>query len=388
MTRRAWLAWALPAFAAALPARAQDPVFDTSRLHVVQVEIDPADWSALQAAYWSDQYYAADVSLDGEVLRQIGLRSRGDGSRNAEKPGLKLDFNRYVAGQEFHGYKSLVLDNCYQDATCLRETLAFQVFEAMGLAAPQAAHARLYVNGSYWGLYGLVEPVSGHFLNERFGENGGNLFDYEWVRPWHFEYLGDDPGAYIPSPFDPDQTEEPFDGGGLVELVRDANLAPAATLSEELRPHLDPQRFLTYLAVENALAEWDGFVGDWAVNNLYLYQYRGRRSFVLIPWDKDTSFHDGHWHIDHGLPDNVLTRRLLEDPAALAFYHAELRRAVSSYVNTRWLAPRFEALYELVREAALADDKKRYSDADFETGVAILRGFIASREADVLGQLP
>ena len=30
-----------------------------------------------------------------------------------------------------------------------------------------------------------------------------NLFDYEWVQPWRFEYLGDDPGAYIPSPFDP-----------------------------------------------------------------------------------------------------------------------------------------------------------------------------------------
>lgn len=380
-------AWAAAAIAAA-PSLAQEPLFDQARLHTVQIEIDPADWAALQAEYWSNQYYAADLALDGEVVRQVGIRSRGDGSRNARKPGLKLDFNRYVPGQEFHGYKGLVLDNCLQDATCLKEPLALLVFEAMGLPAPQASHARLYVNGQYWGLYGLVEQVSGHFLNERFGEDGGNLFDYEWVRPWRFEYLGDDPGAYIPSPFDPDQTEEPFDGGALVELVRDANLAATTAFLDEIQQHIESWRLLSYVAVENAVADRDGLLGDWGVNNFYLYQYRGQRRFVLIPWDKDNAFSNGHWHVDRGLADNVLTRRLLEEPRLQAHYAAELRRAVTSFVNTRWLVPRLDALYALVREAALADDKKPFTDADFENGVTSLRICIATREADVLEQMP
>jgi spore coat protein CotH len=379
---------ALAALVGAAPALGQDPLFDQTRLHTVQIETDPADWAALQAEYWSNQFYAADVALDGEVVRQVGLRSRGDGSRNAAKPGLKLDFNRYVPGQEFHGYKGLVLDNCFQDATCLKETLTFQVFEAMGLPAPQEAHARLYVNGQYWGLYGLVEQVSGHFLNERFGESAGNLFDYEWVAPWRFEYLGDDPGAYIPSPFDPDQQEQPFDGGGLVELVRDVNLAGSATLLDELQPHLESWRLLSYVAVENAVADRDGFVGDWGVNNLYFYQYRGQRRFVLVPWDKDNAFCDGHWRVERGLAENVLTRRLLEHPQLRDHYAGELRRAVTSFVNSRWLLPRLDALYALVRAAALADDKKPFSNADFENGVATLRSVIAAREADVLEQMP
>ena len=46
----------------------------------------------------------------------------------------------------------------------LRERLAFLVFEAMGIAAPRNAFARLTVNGEYWGLFALVEPVSKPFL--------------------------------------------------------------------------------------------------------------------------------------------------------------------------------------------------------------------------------
>lgn len=373
---------------AAPQALAQDPLFDQGRLHEVRLELDPADWAALRADYWSNQYYAADVALDGAVVRQIGIRSRGDGSRSGQKPGLKLDFNRYVPGQEFHGYKSVVLDNGVQDATGLRELLAFQVFEAMGLPAPQAAPARLVVNGEYWGLYTVVEPVSGHFLNERFGQDGGNLFDYAWARPWSFEYLGDDPGAYIPSPFQPDQQEQPFDGGGLVELVRDANLAASAAFVEELEPHLDTRRLLTYVATENVLAEWDGFVGELGLNNLYLYQLRGQRRFVVIPWDKDTSLSAEHWPLYQRLDQNVLTRRLVEHPELRAFYAAEVRRAATSFVNVRWLVPRLDALYALVRAAALADRQKPCSDADFENGVAGLRALIAAREADVLEQLP
>lgn len=389
MDRRVLLTLAL-AVAPWAPAReaARDPLFDPTRLHTVQVQIDPADWAALQANFRSNEFYAADVSLDGELVRQVGLRSRGDGSRDERKPGLKVDFNRYVSGQEHHGYKAVVLDNCLQDPTCLRETLAFEVFEAMGLAAPQAAHAQVWVNGAYQGLYGLVEPVSGHLLNERLGEADGNLFDYEWVTPWRFEYLGDAPAAYIPSPFQPEQREEPFDGDALVELVRDANQAPAAVYLDEIAQHLDPWRLASYLAVENVLAERDGFVGAWGVNNLYLYQYRGQRRFVLVPWDRDHAFAEAHWPVELGLADNVLTRGLMRDERFAGHYRAELRRAATSFVNARWLLPRFEALHALTREAALADDNKPCTDAEYEDAIVRLRASIVAREADVRGQVP
>src|SRR6188768_3357795 len=120
-----------------LTAGAADPIFDQNRLHECRLELDAADWSALRANFQTNQYYAANLTIDGETVRQVGIRSRGAGSRSGEKPGLKVDTNKYVSGQEFHGYKSLVLDNVTQDPSMMRELLANSIFESVGIASPQ-----------------------------------------------------------------------------------------------------------------------------------------------------------------------------------------------------------------------------------------------------------
>ena len=140
------------------------PIFDPTLLHDARLELDPSAWQALRENYLSNQYYAANFSVDGVAVAQVGIRSRGEGSRSEEKPGLKVDFNKYVPSQEYYGYKTLVIDNLTTDASMLRERLAFLVFEAMGIASPRNAHARLTVNGEYWGLFALVEPISKPFL--------------------------------------------------------------------------------------------------------------------------------------------------------------------------------------------------------------------------------
>ena len=100
------------------------PIFDPTLLHDARIEIDPSAWQALRENYLSDDYYAANFSVDGVAVAQVGIRSRGDGSRSEEKPGLKVDFNKYVPSQEYYGYKTLVIDNLTQDASMLRERLA------------------------------------------------------------------------------------------------------------------------------------------------------------------------------------------------------------------------------------------------------------------------
>ena len=67
---------------AAASARAADPIFNPGVLHEVRVVIDPADWQALRDNFRTNQYYAANVSIDGEVVEQVGIRSRGKGSRS------------------------------------------------------------------------------------------------------------------------------------------------------------------------------------------------------------------------------------------------------------------------------------------------------------------
>src|SRR5712691_6689711 len=197
---------------AAVPsARAGDPMFDPTRLHEMRIVMDPGDWTSLQREFLSNQYYAANFSLDGEVLEQIGIRSRGKGSRNGVKPGLLLDTNKYVANQEFHGVKKLVLDNVIQDNTFLKEPLAYPVFEAMGIASPQISYTRVTVNDEFAGVYWLIENIDKNFLANRFGEKEGNLYKFNYVEDYRFTDKGSDPRAYAPlfeaeSPDSPDYT--------------------------------------------------------------------------------------------------------------------------------------------------------------------------------------
>jgi spore coat protein CotH len=364
-----------------------DPAFLQEVLHETRIEIDPSDWRALQENYRENQYYAVDLTIDGETVRQAGIRSRGSASRNSLKPALKVDFNRYVAGQEFHGYKTLVLDNLAQDPSMLRERLAFQVFEAMGLPAPSNAFTRLTVNGEYWGIYALVEPVSKPFLKARLGEESGNLFDYEWAFAWDFSYLGPDASRYVPAPFQPQTNEDDLDAEGLIDFIRTANEAPEETFAAEIGSHIDVPTFLKYLAVENALAETDGFLGNYGVNNFYLYQYGGERRFVFIPWDKDNALSDSHVDLFLNVSHNVLARRLLADPENQRFYVGAVVEAVTSYVNPGWLGSRADEAYKQIRLDALRDVKKPTTNEDFELGHLKVKAVIEERRKDVMSQV-
>ena len=363
------------------------PIFDASRLHEARLDLDPAAWRALRDNYLDNQYYAANLAVDGVAVAQVGVRSRGEGSRNEEKPGLKVEFDKYVPAQEYYGYKSLVLDNLVTDASMLRERLSFLVFEAMGIAAPRNAFARLTVNGEYWGLYALVEPVSKPFLEARLGEKSGTLFDYEWVFPYDFSWLGPATVSYVPLPFQPETNEEKPDvATGLVAFIQAINETPDASFVSAMGSRLDVDRFLTYVATENALAEADGVVGDQGLNNFYLYEYGSKNRFVFIPWDKDNTFRSGTWALYRNLETNVLTRRLTADPAKRQLYADAVVRAATSYVNPRWLTPQLETAYQQMRLAVQADTRKPFTNAQFEAAVDGVRGVIAARENDVRAQ--
>jgi len=222
------------------------PIFDPGVLHEARLDLDPSAWQALRDNYLDNQYYAANLTVDGVAVQQVGIRSRGESSRNEEKPGLNVDFNKYVPGQEYYGYKSLVIDNITTDASLLRERLSFLVFEAMGIAAPRNAFARLSVNGEYWGVVALVEPVSKPFLHARLGEESGALFDYEWVFPYDFSWLGPEPSAYVPLPFQPETNEDhPDVANGLVGFVEAVNYTRDADFVSTMGSWLDVDRFLT-----------------------------------------------------------------------------------------------------------------------------------------------
>jgi len=378
---------ALAAVGATPSARAADAIFNPAVLHEFRIVMDAQDWTSLQKDFLSNQYYAANISVDGEVLQQVGVRSRGHGSRSGTKPGLLIDTNKYVSNQEFHGLKKLVLDNVTQDGSFLHEPLAYPAYEAMGVASPAISFTRLTVNDEFWGVYWLVENVDKNFLAARFGDKEGNLFKYDYVEDYRFQDKGSDARSYL-GLFKPETHEDNPDATGLMEFIQAANSAPEAGFAAAMGQYIDVDRFLTYLAVENAIAGQDGFLGLQGMNNFYLYQFTGQKKFVFIPWDQDTSFVSGTWPVLERVDTNVLTRKLLADPAKKQFYLGQVKAAAARAVNPSFLTPKLEAYYGLARNAILADTKKPFTNEQFEQGVQGVRNVIAARPGDIQAQVP
>lgn len=380
MRTRLWITILFTVAVLTASTQGLEDLFEGNRLHELRLYLRGQDWDKLRANYLSSDYYPCHLLWNGIMAENAGVRSRGNGSRSSRKPGLRLDFNRYVKGQYFLGLKSLVLDNLDQDPPMLRERLAMLFFRKMGMAASRETHARLYVNNEYAGLYVIVEPIDKSFLRWNFEEDDGHLYEYRWARPYNLEYLGPDTSLYCPLPFYPEIQQEPPAPELLEAMIRTVNQSPLGDYPTTVGKHLDLRQFLTYLAIENFLGEMDGFVGEMTTNNFYLYRSRKTGLFQMIPWDKDTTFVWSEHPILYNVEQNVLTRRALAHPELRKLYLETLLRAAElAEEDAGWLEREAQSILTQIRSSALEDSRKRLSNEEYDQAVHDFLFFIRER---------
>lgn len=374
-------------------------LFDTSKLQEIRLEMSTDSWKLLHDNYMENTYYHCDVRWRDMVLPNSGVRSRGTGSRNPIKPALAIDFSKYDSGQRLLGLKSLILRNFLQDPSMMHEVLTLKMFEKMGLPYERTAWARLYVNGEYVGLYQLVEPIDSRFLRVHFGEDTGYLYEFNWVGvPYHFEYLGEDPALYVPGMFEPKNHEDDPQAEVLVEWIRQANEASDDQFAALMNQYVDLPVFLTHLAVEQYVSEFDGLLGFAGMTNFYLYRRTADNRFVFLVWDKDNSFHDWQTSVWNDTAQNVLIRRALAVPLFRQRYLEALHHTAEvAGSENGWLAEQWRHGYAVIREAAREDRFKvrnigdgkfvLASNEDFEEANGFLQTYFSLRTGAVNAEL-
>lgn len=394
-----WLPLTVATFCFPASAQTLADFFDDSHLHTVHVRMDPGDWILLHERYLENTYYKCEFQWRGIVLPNVGIRSRGSGTRNPIKPNVGFDFSRYTSSQRFLGLKSLVTRNFAQDPSTAHEHLTMKLFARMGLPFERTSHTRLYVNGEYAGVYLLVEPIDSRFLRVHFGEDTGYLYEYTWNGPYRFEYLGEDPGLYVPVPLEPKNHEDAPQAEILVEMIRQMNLATDAEFSATMARHLDLGMLLRHIAVEQFVSENDGFLGFAGLANFYLYRQTSTNRWLFIPWDKDNAFHLPPRSIWENTGENVLIHRALRDPALQRQYADAMHLAAEAAGGAGgWLDQEADRLYWMLRDAVFEDPCMvvlddvgqtfiRATPEDFEGKFAEIRDFLANRSADVAAQL-
>jgi spore coat protein H len=361
-----------------------DDFFNRDTIQRVELWVNSADWEKLKENFRENDYYQADVIWNGIKVRSVGIRSRGLGSRSGTKPGIRVDIDHYVSKQTFLGLKSFILDNLVQDKSTIHETTAMQFFAKMDIPAPREAHARLFVNGRYAGLYAVVESVDKSFLARVFGEidgdtqNDGYLFEYDFVEPWRFNYLGRSLEPYKLR-FDIKTHEDKSDETiwrPIEEIVRLANELPSDRYMEQLDAKLDLRQMVRFAAVQNFVSENDGLLGYDGMNNYYFYRKENSDQHVFIAWDDDNAFAFSDFAVDTRHDENVLFRKAMEVPELRDLYYATLNEAArvaetpaegAAATAPGWLESEIRRRLDMVWDPLAEDPNKPYTMDEHET---------------------
>lgn len=158
----------------------ENRIFDNSKVHKIDIVIN--DWDGFLETCESEQYSACNLVIDGEAVKNVGIRGKGNTSLSSVKNmdsnrySFKIEFDQYENGNTYHGLDKLCLNNIIQDNTYMKDYIAYTMMYNFDVDTPLCSYVDVSVNGEEWGLYLAVESVEDSFLKRNYGEQYGDLY--------------------------------------------------------------------------------------------------------------------------------------------------------------------------------------------------------------------
>lgn len=143
----------------------------------INITVDTEDWQYLMDNATSKPYISADIEIDGVTFENVGIKTKGNTSltqvanTGSNRYSLKINFDKYVDGQECYGLDTLVLNNLYSDTSYLKEYMSYTLMEYMDIPSSLHTFADIYVNGEHYGFYIALEDVDESFLERNYGDD-------------------------------------------------------------------------------------------------------------------------------------------------------------------------------------------------------------------------
>lgn len=372
-------------------ARCPQPVGDDARrLPVWDLYVVEANWETLHEDVGADVEVPAQLCIGGR-LSPIDLELQGTSGRLRDKKSFKLKLKRDHAlsevGFEDDGDASIdkvFLRAVWIDHSMIREAVAFDLWRQMGHKAPRTSYANLRINGDYWGLYTVVEPVDKDYIERNGYPAGGQL--YKATRK-HGSRADFAPGRNLVKAFE-DKTDKGSES--RADLARLMAALQTTPLDEEsFEREIDPV-FSLDAYIDRMV--WLAFTrnGDAVAQNFYLYNapMDGQDFWYQIPWDSDLCMGANWRDRDVAVPadqsllldgGNHFGRRLTQVPGIRERYRDRFLEVMDTVLTAPVVLGFIEEHAERVRHD-LAQDQQRWQrivppDEAFE----VIRNFVAER---------
>ncbi len=325
---------------------------------------------------------------------QVGVRYKGNSSLSQvyyssnNKYSFKLDFDEFeddypaLKNQRFYGFKQLNLNNNYEDNSFMREKVVSDLFREFGVAAAHTSFCEIYINGTYYGLYTIVEEVDDTLIKSQFDLSDGNCYKPEI--------------SFATNSYDTDDlclktnTSSPdySDAKALYTTLHSSTRSTdQEAWCEALESVFDVDRFLKWLAINTSIQNWDSY-GNMA-HNYYLYNYDGRLTW--IPWDHNEALQSATGNYTTYTPSQLssvstswpLIRYLIEVDEYREIFDGYLREFIDGAFSPTKMISTYESYYSLLYTSAYNENFSSYSflssGSQFDSAVSTLKSHVSSR---------
>lgn len=414
----------------------ENQLFDNTKVHTIDIFMN--DWDEFIANATSEEYYAANVVIDGEAYKKVGIRAKGNTSLStvatlgSERYSFKIEFDKYDSSKSYHGLDKLSLNNLIQDSTMMKDYLTYTMMNIFGVNTSLCSFVYITVNGEDWGLYLAVEGVEEAFLKRNYGSDYGKLYKPDSMsfgggRGNGLDFdMGDFDFNSEPSSKFEDRKNGGFGFGGRFgmgssdvklqyiddQLESYANIWNNAktditkedqkrlikslkklSRGEDLESVVDLEQVIRYFVVHNYVCNDDSYTGM-MVHNYYLYEENGQ--LAMIPWDYNLSF--GTFGggdatstvntpidapVSGGSFDRPMLNWIFESEEYTELYH----QYFSQFIETVDITSIIDNAYNLIKSYVDKDPTAFYTYEEFELGVETLRQFCEKRSESISMQL-
>lgn len=342
----------------------EDAIFNYNDLAEIHLSLTSADKdfllnpaNASSTTFVAAYFRMKNASMDTTLAQSVGIRLRGNTSRQHEKQSYRIDFREF-GGDKFFGYKKFNLKSDVNDPSLLREILTYACYRNMDVPAPRVHTLKFFMNNEYMGVYLNVEVIDDEFIDKRYQHEDGFLYKCAYGAN-----LRDNGQVFDNGIFESQMNEGTDTRTELDHFVDVLNNTSTTNFVTEIEKVFSVDRFLRQLAVEALLGHWDGY--SYNKNNFYLFYDAQTKLIEFIPYDTDNTWGIDWVNRDWGTRDlnqwytggdpRPLTTKILAIPDYKWRYTLYLKDLLENFFNESYVLPKWNSHKALIGQAVEED---------------------------------
>jgi hypothetical protein len=390
-----------------------DGLYDPTLLRTIYLTFASPNWGTQLA---NGRTYETNVlcvlAMDnGATNYGVGARYKGNSSYSmaGTKKSINLELDYTNSTADLMNYSTVNLNNAAADETIMREPVYFYVMRQY-TACPEGSMCRVFVNGSFWGVYSLIEQENGDLIKKYFPSNDGD----RWRAPnaaantgggggpggggggftssnSAFAYLNTTNLATYRQHYTLKKTSETDTNvawARLVKAIQVLNTIPTNTLRTVLEDSFAVDDWLWMLAIEIVFTDDDSYWNKGADYGFYYEPESGR--IAPVEHDGNEAFTVGDTTLSPlvgysatggsaTLANRPMLYRLLANQELRQRYLAHMRTVLEENFNPVSLTPIIDRFHRLSVDAIAIDPNKGFTMAAYTNDLVALKTHLTNR---------